>query len=63
MTDTKQKKSFKSLSKDMKALRKRSVPKAQIDRFNKISDEIERSERQEQDEPRRKIAKDSEATH
>ncbi len=64
MANEKRKKDFKSLSSELKALRKRPVPQTQIDRFNKIVEDDDRRERAEREEPRRKIAarKDSEAT-
>ena len=64
MAKEKQKKDFKSLSTELKALRKRPVPQAQIDRFNKIVEDDDRRERSDREERPRKIAspKDREAT-
>lgn len=55
---TKQRKSFRTLASDLKARRKRKLTSEQIDRLNKIFDEIEKE--QSKETPKRKIARQPE---
>jgi len=55
---TKQRKSFRTLASDLKARRQRKLTKEQIDRLNKVFDEIEKE--QSKETPKRKIARQPE---
>ena len=51
-------KSFRTLASELKASRKRKLTSEQIDRLNKVFDEIEKE--QSKEAPKRKIAKQPE---
>jgi hypothetical protein len=55
---TKQRKSFRTLASELKARRQRKLTKQQIDRLNKVFDEIEKE--QSKEDPKRKIARQPE---
>ena len=54
----KQRKSFRTLASDLKARRQRKLTPEQIDRLNKVFEEIE--EEQSKENPKRKIARQPE---
>ena len=51
----KQRKSFRTLASELKTRRERKLTKEQIDRLNKVFDEIEKE--QSKETPKRKIAR------
>lgn len=55
---TKQRKSFRTLASDLKARRQRKLKPEQIERLNKVFDEIEKE--QSKENPNRKIARQPE---
>ena len=54
----KQRKSFRTLASDLKARRQRKLTPEQIDRLNKVFEEIEKE--QSKENPKRKIARQPE---